>query len=190
MTEMQLEGKHYNESLAQLNEYLNKRVITRQQYDNAVLDLNSAFNNKIIEDLLEQSAKEEEIALKQQEREDEARTRRLEKIQDVLTQAKNAGLTELEQMDAQHAEKMAKIEELMVGESQFKEELRNAELILEQQHQAKRLDLILGTGNKIQDMQNTLSTFRCQHKQILKPKIVIRTQIRKIIIKPSLQNQT
>ena len=38
----------------------------------------------------------------------------------------------------------------MVGESQFKEELRNAELILEQQHQAKRLDLILGTGNKIQ----------------------------------------
>ena len=162
MSEMQLEGKHYNESLAQLNEYLNKRVITRQQYDNAVLDLNSAFNNKIIEDLLEQSAKEEEIALKQQEREDEARTRRLEKIQDVLTQAKNAGLTELEQMDAQHAEKMAKIEELMVGESQFKEELRNAELILEQQHQAKRLDLILGTGNKIQEMQKAFQKGQLQ----------------------------
>ena len=162
MSEMQLEGKHYNESLAQLNEYLNKRVITRQQYDNAVLDLNSAFNNKIIEDLLEQSAKEEEIALKQQEREDEARTRRLEKIQDVLTQAKNAGLTELEQMDAQHAEKMAKIEELMVGESQFKEELRNAELILEQEHQAKRLDLILGTGNKIQEMQKAFQKGQLQ----------------------------
>ena len=162
MSEMQLDGKHYNESLAQLNEYLNKRVITRQQYDNAVLDLNGAFNNKIIEDLLEQSAKEEEIALKQQEREDEARTRRLEKIQDVLTQAKNAGLTELEQMDAQHAEKMAKIEELMVGESQFKEELRNAELILEQQHQAKRLDLILGTGNKIQEMTKAFNKSNLQ----------------------------
>ena len=35
---MQLEGKHYNESLVQLNEYLNKRVTTRQQYDAAVLD--------------------------------------------------------------------------------------------------------------------------------------------------------
>ena len=55
-------------------------------------------------------------------------------------------------MDKQHAKKMAKTEELMVGESQFKEELRNAELILERQHQAKRLDLILGTGNKIQEM--------------------------------------
>ena len=162
MSEMQLDGKHYNESLAQLNEYLNKRVITRQQYDNAVLDLNGAFNNKIIEDLLEQSAKEEEIALKQQEREDEARTRRLEKIQDVLTQAKNAGLTELEQMDAQHAKKMAKTEELMVGESQFKEELRNAELILEQQHQAKRLDLILGTGNKIQEMTKAFQKNKLQ----------------------------
>ena len=65
-------------------------------------------------------------------------------------------------MDAQHAEKMAKIEELMVGESQFKEELRNAELILEQQHQAKRLDLILGTGSKIQEMTKAFNKSNLQ----------------------------
>ena len=54
--------------------------------------------------------------------------------------------------------KMAKTEELMVGESQFKEELRNAEFALEQQHQARRLDLILGTGNKIQVLIITSSS--------------------------------
>ena len=50
----------------------------------------------------------------------------------------------------------------MVGESKFKEELRNAEFALEQQHQARRLDLILGTGNKIQEMQKAFQKSNLQ----------------------------
>ena len=49
---------------------------------------------------------------------------------------------------------MEKLAQLAEGEAQFKQELRDAELILEQEHQAKRLDMILGTGSKIQNMTN------------------------------------
>ena len=48
----------------------------------------------------------------------------------------------------------------------LRQELRDAELILEQQHQAKRLDLILGTGNKIQEMTKAFQKgeiTRCIH---------------------------
>ena len=48
--------------------------------------------------------------------------------------------------------KMNKLQKLTQGEFNNKQALLDAELILEQQHQAKRLDLILGTGNKIQEM--------------------------------------
>ena len=48
MSEMQLEGKHYNEQLQQLEKYLQKKaIITKSQYDAAVLDANSAFNKNI-----------------------------------------------------------------------------------------------------------------------------------------------
>lgn len=152
MSELQLEVKHFNEQLQQLEKYLQQKAITKSQYDAAVLDANSAFNNKIFEQLAEQQAKEDELALKKQEREDEDRSRRMEQIQAIINEANLAGMTELERMDAQHAAKMEKIAQLAEGESQFKQELRDAELILEQEHQAKRLDMILGTGSKIQEM--------------------------------------
>ena len=47
---------------------------------------------------------------------------------------------------------MEKISTVGRGESQFKQALLDAELILEQQHQTKQLNLILGTGNKIKEM--------------------------------------
>ncbi|HQV16684.1 MAG TPA: hypothetical protein PK620_17400, partial [Denitromonas sp.] len=152
MSEMQLEAKHFNEQLQQLEKYLQQKAITKSQYDAAVLDANSAFNNKIFEQLAEQQAKEDELALKKQEREDEDRSRRMEQIQAIINEANLAGMTELERMDAQHAAKMEKLAQLAEGEAQFKQELRDAELILEQEHQAKRLDMILGTGSKIQNM--------------------------------------
>lgn len=152
MSELQLEAKHFNEQLQQLEEYLQQKAITKSQYDAAVLDANSAFNNKIFEQLAEQQAKEDELALKKQEREDEDRSRRMEQIQGIINEANLAGMTELERMDAQHAAKMEKLAQLAEGESQFKQELRDAELILEREHQAKRLDMILGTGSKIQEM--------------------------------------
>ena len=162
MSEMQLEGKHYNEQLQQLEKYLQKKAITKSQYDAAVLDANSAFNNKISEQLAEQQAKEDELALKKQEREDEDRSRRMEQIQAIINEANLAGMTELERMDAQHAAKMEKLAQLAEGEAQFKQELRDAELILEQEHQAKRLDMILGTGSKIQNMTNAFQKGQLQ----------------------------
>ena len=152
MSELQLEAKHFNEQLQQLEKYLQQKAITKSQYDAAVLDANSAFINKIYEQQLEQQAKEDELALKKQEREDEDRSRRMEQIQGIINEANLAGMTELERMDAQHAAKMEKIAQLAEGEAQFKQELRDAELILEQEHQTKRLDMILGTGSKIQEM--------------------------------------
>lgn len=152
MSELQLEAKHFNEQLQQLEKYLQQTAITKSQYDAAVLDANSAFNNKTFEQIAEQQAKEDKLALKKQEREDEDRSRRMEQIQGIINEANLAGMTELERMDAQHAAKMEKLAQLAEGESQFKQELRDAELILEQEHQAKRLDMILGTGSKIQEM--------------------------------------
>ena len=162
MSELQLEAKHFNEQLQQLEKYLQQKAITKSQYDAAVLDANSAFNNKIFEQLAEQQAKEDELALKKQEREDEDRSRRMEQIQGIINEANLAGMTELERMDAQHAEKMEKLAQLAEGESQFKQELRDAELILEQEHQAKRLDMILGTGSKIQNMTNAFQKGQLQ----------------------------
>lgn len=152
MSESQLEKKHFNEQLQQLEKYLQQTAITKSQYDAAVLDAKRAFINKIYEQQLEQQAKEDELALKKQEREDEDRSRRMEQIQGIINEANLAGMTELERMDAQHAAKMEKIAQLAEGESIYKQELRDAELILEQEHQAKRLDMILGTGSKIQEM--------------------------------------
>ena len=162
MSESQLEAKHFNEQLQQLEKYLQQKAITKSQYDAAVLDANSAFINKIYEQQLEQQAKEDELALKKQEREDEDRSRRMEQIQGIINEANLAGMTELERMDAQHAEKMEKIAQLAEGEAQFKQELRDAELILEQEHQAKRLDMILGTGSKIQNMTNAFQKGQLQ----------------------------
>lgn len=162
MSELQLEAKHFNEQLQQLEKYLQQKAITKSQYDAAVLDANSAFNNKIFEQLAEQQAKEDELALKKQEREDEDRSRRMEQIQGIINEANLAGMTELERMDAQHAAKMEKLARLAEGEAQFKQELRDAELILEQEHQAKRLDMILGTGSKIQNMTNAFQKGQLQ----------------------------
>ena len=162
MSELQLEAKHFNEQLQQLEKYLQQKAITKSQYDAAVLDANSAFNNKTFEQIAEQQAKEDELALKKQEREDEDRSRRMEQIQGIINEANLAGMTELERMDAQHAEKMEKLAQLAEGESQFKQELRDAELILEQEHQAKRLDMILGTGSKIQNMTNAFQKGQLQ----------------------------
>ena len=64
MSEMQLEAKHFNEQLQQLEKYLQKKAITKSQYDAAVLDANSAFNNKIFEQLAEQQSKRGRVSTK------------------------------------------------------------------------------------------------------------------------------
>ena len=153
MTEQQLEAKHYQETIDKLKGFLSQKLITREQYNKAEFDLFQKSLNEAMAQLEQKEAIEAEAQLKQQEREDEARTNRIAKIQEYIEAARQGGLSELELMDKQHAEKMARIAKLSQGEQQFKDELRQAELDLEAQHQAKRLDLILGTGSKIQEMQ-------------------------------------
>ena len=58
--------------------------------------------------------------------------------------------------------KMEKLAQLAEGESQFKQALLDAEFALEQQHQAKRLDLVLGTGTKIQEMTKAFNKSNLQ----------------------------
>ena len=55
-------------------------------------------------------------------------------------------------MDAQHAAKSMHYALVGRGESQFKHRFGVDSTRPEQQHQAKRLDLVLGTGTKIQEM--------------------------------------
>ena len=65
-------------------------------------------------------------------------------------------------MDKQHAEKMNKLQELAQGEFINKQALLDAEFALEQQHQARRLDLVLGTGSKIQEMTKAFNKSNLQ----------------------------
>jgi len=162
MSQEQLDGKHYNESMAKLKGYLDSGLISSEQYNKAVLDANEAFNNKIIESTIAQFDKEEELRLQQQTREDDARTKRLESISAIIQEAINGGLTELELMDKQHAEKMDKIQKLAEGEFINKQALLDAEFALEQQHQARRLDLILGTGSKVQELNKAFQKGQLQ----------------------------
>ena len=66
---------------------------------------------------------------------------------------RQGGMTELEIMDAQHIEKMQKLTDIAAAEKDLQDVINGIKIEAEAQHQAKRLDLILGTGNKIQTMQ-------------------------------------
>ena len=67
-------------------------------------------------------------------------------------------------MDAQHAAKWKNQnwKKLAEGESQFKEALRDAELILEQQHQAKRFRFDFRYRLKIQEMTKAFNKSNLQ----------------------------
>ena len=152
MTELQLNEQKYIDSTQLLDDYLKQGAVSYDQFFGGILDAIAVFNSKKSELEKAQADAELKAILDQQAREDDARTKRLESISAIIQETQNAGMTELERMDAQHAAKMAKIEKLMIGEEQFKDELRKTAFDAEAQHQVRRLDLILGTGSKIQEM--------------------------------------
>ena len=152
MTELQLNEQKYIDSTQLLDDYLKQGAVSYDQFFGGILDAIAVFNSKKSEILKAQADAELKAILDQQTREDDARTKRLESISAIIQETQNAGMTELERMDAQHAAKMAKMEELMIGEEQFKDKLRKAAFDAEAQYQVRRLDLILGTGSKIQEM--------------------------------------
>jgi len=153
MSEDQLDSKHYKESADKLKENLDKELIDRQRYQQGISALDGAFNNKIIEDINAQSEKEAELNAKNAEEEFAQHAARLEQLGILMDGVGQDGMTELERMDAQHAEKMQKLTDLAMAEADLQEVINGVKLEAEAQYQAKRLDLILGTGNKIQTMQ-------------------------------------
>lgn len=162
MTELQLNEQKYIDSVKVLDDYLKQGAISYEQYFGGILDATGAFHSKKKELEKAQADAELKAILDQQQREDEAYSKRIEQQQAIIQEAINGGLTELELMDKQHAEKMNKLQELAQGEFINKQALLDAEFALEQQHQARRLDLILGTGNKIQEMQKAFNKSNLQ----------------------------
>ena len=153
MSEDQLDSKHYNESADKLKENLDKKLISKQQYQAGVLALDGAFNDKIIEDINAQSEKEAELNAKNAEEDFAQHAARLEQLGILMDGVRQGGMTELELMDEQHAQKMQKMADFQAADAAEQAIIDQLKLEAEAQYQAKRLDLILGTGNKIQTMQ-------------------------------------
>ena len=162
MTELQLNEQKYIDTIKQLNSFLETKAITEDQHWLGRLDAIEIHNTKKNEILKAQADAELKAILDQQAREDEAYSNRIEQQQAIIQEAINGGLTELELMDKQHAEKMDKIQKLAEGEFINKQALLDAEFALEQQHQARRLDLVLGTGSKIQEMTKAFNKSNLQ----------------------------
>ncbi len=152
MSELQLQGVHFQALLKQLKQFKDQNALIDSEYKAGVLAANEAFNNDIIQQVLDASEKEQAALLEKQTAEDEYRTNRNNSIQQVIEESRRAGLTELELLDEQHQQKMDKLAELQKGEAIFKDDLKKAELQAELAHLAKRADIIGGSGTKIQEL--------------------------------------
>jgi hypothetical protein len=153
MSEDQLDSKHYNDDVNKLQSHLDKKLISKQQYQAGVLALDGAFNDKIIEDINAQSEKEAELNAKNAEEEFAQHAARLEQLGILMDGVRQGGMTELELMDDQHKQKMQKMSDFRAADAAEQAIIDQLKLEAEAQYQAKRLDLMLGTGNKIQTMQ-------------------------------------
>ena len=162
MSELQLQGVHFQALLSQLKQFNDKKALSDSEYKAGVLAANESFNNDIIQQVLDASEKEQAALLEKQTAEDEYRTNRINSIQQVIEESRRAGLTELELLDEQHQQKMAKLAELQEGEAIFKDELKQAELQAELAHSAKKLDIMMGTGSKIQELNKAFQKGQLQ----------------------------
>ena len=162
MSELQLQGVHFQALLSQLKQFNDQKALSDSEYKAGVLAANEAFNNDIIQQVLDANEKEQAALLEKQTAEDEYRTNRINSIQQVIEESRRAGLTELELLDEQHQQKMDKLAELQEGEAIFKDELKQAELQAELAHSAKKLDIMMGTGNKIQELNKAFQKGQLQ----------------------------
>ena len=218
LSEIELQEKHYNELLAQFDQYRKDGALTRAEHQAGVLDAKEAFAAKINQRALEHAEKLKAINDQIAKDEDEQQARRLEQMGVFIDGVRQNGMTELESLDENHAQKMKKVEELRadneaargvneqstkdldanyqvervgaeysgLGEAELAamdalhaqkmEKLAEqnaamaeaqalvdqAKIDAEAQHQAKRLDLILGTGNKIQEMTKAFNKSNLQ----------------------------
>ena len=152
MTESQLQFAHQQDLLKQLKDFYDKKALTASEYQAGVLAANASFESLILKQMMDDFAKENALMLEKQTAEDEYRTNRINSIQQVIEESRRAGLTELELLDEQHQQKMDKLAELQEGEAIFKDDLKKAELQAELAHSAKKLDIMMGTGSKVQEL--------------------------------------
>ncbi len=162
MTELQLNEQKYIDTIKQLNSFLEKKAITEDQHWLGSLDAIETHNTKKNEILKAQADAEQAALLEKQTAEDEYRTNRINSIQQVIEESRRAGLTELELLDEQHQQKMDKQAKLQEGEVIYKDELKKAELQAELAHAAKKLDIILGSGSKAQELNKAFQKGQLQ----------------------------
>ena len=152
MSESQLQFAHQQDLLKQLKDFYDKKALTASEYQAGVLAANASFESLVLKQMMDDFAKENALMLEKQTAEDEYRTNRINSIQQVIEESRRAGLTELELMDEHHQQKMDKLAKLQEGEVIYKDGLKQAELQAELAHSAKKLDIMMGTGSKIQEL--------------------------------------
>ena len=162
MSESQLQFAHQQDLLKQLKDFYNKKALTASEYQAGVLAANASFESLILKQMMDDFAKENALMLEKQTAEDEYRTNRINSIQQVIEESRRAGLTELELLDEQHQQKMDKLAELQEGEVIYKDGLKQAELQAELAHSAKKLDIMMGTGSKIQELNKAFQKGQLQ----------------------------
>jgi hypothetical protein len=162
MTESQLQFAHQQDLLKQLKDFYDKKALTASEYQAGVLAANASFESLILKQMMDDFAKENALMLEKQTAEDEYRTNRINSIQQVIEESRRAGLTELELLDEQHQQKMDKLAELQEGEAIFKDDLKKAELQAELAHSAKKLDIMMGTGSKVQELNKAFQKGQLQ----------------------------
>ena len=162
MSESQLQFAHQQDLLKQLKDFYDKKALTASEYQAGVLAANASFESLILKQMMDDFAKENALMLEKQTAEDEYRTNRISQIQAIIEETRKAGLTEIELMDEQHQQKMDKLAKLQEGEAINKDGLKQAELDAERQHAAKKLDIILGSGSKVQELNKAFQKGQLQ----------------------------
>lgn len=153
MSEQELEQKRYNEAVSSLDKHLKDKTITTSQYLSGIIALNEQADKKTTELMIAQHETEKAINDKNAEEDFAQHAARLEQLGILMDGVRQGGMTELELMDDQHAQKMQKMADFQAADAAEQAIIDQLKLEAEAQYQAKRLDLILGTGNKIQTMQ-------------------------------------
>ena len=153
MTEQELEQKRYNEQAASLDKNLKKGILSTSEYLSGIIALNEQADKKTTELMIAQHETEKAINDKNAEEDFAQHAARLEQLGILMDGVRQGGMTELELMDDQHKQKMQKLTDIAAAEKDLQDVINGIKIEAEAQYQAKRLDLILGTGNKIQTMQ-------------------------------------
>ncbi len=148
LNEEQLLNKHRDDALKQLDDYLKSNAITNEQHRQGELSIWAVYFQKMGELSQKHYDAELQKLIDQQTREDELLKIKQDAGLKVLEEANLAGQTELEILENNHAAKMEALRGLAEVSTGLDQEIKNAELILEQEHQAKKLDILLGTQNK------------------------------------------